>query len=328
MTCHRCRINKLFLSATCLGVALSAAVADAVTQRSDLDLVLLSASPVSWTLDDNSHIGTGGLASLNNEGNLVFNGDVTISNGGPSGYGAWLYRDGDMRMLAPNGAPISLFGGGTFETYQFGGALFGYPPSNEGDDALLSSNAPQGILQWTPGGVRKIVASGDPLPGFDADWQFSYSYGIRHNPKGQTLFVGTMLNPSTRDVRSGLWFVAKGAAPELVLADGETLPGLQVGEKVAYLYPDEIAMNNDGSYIFAPYITNALGQPIGSGNIGSAIWRRKQNSPLEMVMRSGEHVLAAGRMQRLDLLNVAAPAMNNLDEVLYIANLTPAGGGT
>jgi hypothetical protein len=212
--------------------------------------------------------------------------------------GLW-YGDaaGAPRLLARSGDPVP----GLPSTYVYAGVFFEANPSVNPSGQVLfegwaiepgtSISARQIMMTGTPGNVRKVVATGDSVPGAgDPNIRFFGGRAAAINAGGKVAYVGNFTGPGLFSPDAfGVFFATPSPAPDgpfstqFLARSGTVAPGTPD----RYRYFGNALVNDGGRVVFSASIS-----PTGDLDVesGSGVWTATSPADVRPVFLSGTQV--------------------------------------
>jgi hypothetical protein len=269
-------------------------------------------------------IGSPGLASLNDVGQVAFvDTQMSGSGGNSSDQGVFRAGQGGLQLLVREGQAAP--GGGTFGPF-----LDDFPALNNAGLALGAlrisgaSDSDEGIYRMKPGLLEPVVREGDPAPGGGT---LSVSLGMTFqdaltspaiNAAGQTAFLAPVSSTSGQGnagiFRGNAATILQPASVVPIARVGQTEPA---GEGTFSAF-HSISLGSGGQVGFAAGLFNA----VSPGTIDQGIFRGDGFSVTE-IARTGRPAAGAGMFGG----TLAQPAMNDLGQVAFIGSLEGTGQG-
>ncbi len=288
--------------------------------------------------------------SLNNAGDLIFNGIVPTDQGihlpdeEYIGLGVGVFkadkRGGIFPVVAP-GDPAP--GGGTFDVAREGwisdGGDIAFSAHVAGEECSPPNSPPQSffigclgsiyVKKAASGEIQSVAHAGDPAPGGGI---FRQAYSPVMNNRGDIVFLGDLTSPPDATMVMGIYLHSRGVT-SAVARPGDPMPGGGSFVTTSTIDGNQIDVNNLGEVAF-----NAILDTDDNGDstldTGLFVWSA---GSVSLVARTGTVIPGAGTVAQLVMGVIVFPpptilipnsgALNNdRGQVLFSATLSDGRG--
>jgi hypothetical protein len=286
--------------------------------------------------------------SLNNRGDLVFQGIVTTDKGihlpgeAYTGLGMGVFRTGSQGGISNVASPGDAApGGGFFDAAGVGGSWINargdvaFTAHVAGEDSLIEGNPPQAqimsalgslyVKRARNGAITSIAHSGDPAPRGGA---FRQAYSPVLNDSGDVVFLGDLSSPPHAGQVLGV-YLHSGGQTIAVARPGDAMPGGGTLVTASSVSSQQIHLNNRGDVVF-----NASLDTGGPAESGLFVW---SDGSVRLIARTSTVIPGVGTIAQMTMGVILIPppvvvtpnsgAINNdRGQVLFGATLSDGRG--